>query len=74
MDYIEQYRQLIDIKPDYHKLEIPYFRASKKRFVFNTKELELWRSEEFGVFRDAPIGSRKEGSNNEKIMCLFIDS
>lgn len=43
MDYIKQYQKLIDIKPDYYKLEIPFFRSSKKRFIFNIEEMEIWK-------------------------------
>jgi hypothetical protein len=68
MNYIMQYHKLINIKPDYHKLIAPYLKPSKKRFVFNVEELELWHIKEFNVFSE----TKKGGNEDKKILCIEL--
>jgi hypothetical protein len=78
MDYLRQYLRLVEVKPVYYELTIPYFRSSQRRFTFNVEELELWRAKEFGVLRpgdaEKPIkgggGNGEEPSSVQKIICL----
>lgn len=41
MDSLIQYRNMIDIKPIYHKLISPYVKPSKKRIILNHIESVL---------------------------------
>jgi len=50
MDKIKQYHDLTEIRPDYHKLNIPLQKLSIKRVRFNKQELELHYNEEFGIY------------------------
>lgn len=50
MDQIRQYQKVTNVKPDYHVLRIPFDRPSKKRIIFNGKELELHYDREFGIY------------------------
>jgi hypothetical protein len=67
MNYIHQYQELLEIKPDYYKLDMPFVKPSQKRFIFNVKELEFYRTQEFGVT------GADESSPAQKIVCLTMD-
>jgi hypothetical protein len=73
MEYLLQYLQLIEVKPTYHKLQIPSLRPSKLRFDFNIKEIELWNSSEFGILTEEQNKKTGGGENgSEKIICMEI--
>ena len=61
MDKIRQYQKLSDIKPSYHKLNIPYHKPSIKRIEFNLKELELYYSDEKEAYETEKKKPKKGG-------------
>jgi|GEM_PF-4439142 len=52
MDKIKQYYEITNVKPDYHTLKLAYYKPSRKRILFNGKELELHYQEEFQTYAD----------------------
>ena len=50
MEKINQYYKITNIKPEYHILDPPYYVPSKKRIIFNGKELELHYLNEFKTY------------------------
>lgn len=52
MEKILQYYKIADIKPEYHTLYMPFYKPSKKRILFNGKELELHFDDEFQVYKE----------------------
>ena len=63
MDKITQYYKLTNIKPDYYTLNLPYYVATKKRIVFNGKELELHYVNEFGVYAETEAKAKAEAKD-----------
>ena len=55
MDKIKQYHKITNIKPEYHILIAPFYNPSRKRIIFNGKELELHYSNEFKMYIDEKI-------------------
>lgn len=66
MQQIKQYHRLNDLKPDYHRLRIPYFVPSKPRIALNLKELELYYSREFGVYMPKRDRNEKIGGGDTR--------
>jgi hypothetical protein len=54
MDKIKQYLQITNIKPEYHILEQPYYKVTKKKLILNGKELELYYLDEFDSYIENP--------------------
>lgn len=80
MDKIKQYYQITNVKPEYYVLISSYFKPSRKRIIFNGKELELHYNDEFKIYLEDELHkfSRKEnliGASeevNEKNLVLLI--
>ena len=72
MDKIRQYNKITDVKPEYYNLYIPMNKASKKKIIFNGKELELHYVKEFGTYVDDPHEFKVGGSEKNKITCLSL--
>lgn len=70
MDKIKQYYKMTNIKPEYHVLEAPYYTPSKKRIIFNGKELELHYSNEFHTYLDED--TFKIGGNENKMIVMNL--
>jgi len=68
MNQIYQYYKITNVKPDYYKLVSPYYNASKKRIIFNGKEVELHYSTEFKIYTEDQ--SKKIGSSELNVLCI----
>ncbi len=73
MNKISQYYKLSEIKPDYHKLLLPYNVSSRKKILFNEKELELHYVNEFKIYIADNFTSKPIKGANENVQILFID-
>ena len=74
MDKITQYYQITNVKPEYYVLDPPYYKASKKRIIFNGKELELHYENEFGAYVENlyKFDPKVLGGYQKKILCINI--
>jgi len=70
MNYIQQYHRLIDVKPDYHRLNVPFLKPSQKRFEANLEEIKVWRTNEFSQKKDG--GAKDDNPRTDRIICLVI--
>lgn len=70
MDKIKQYYKICDIKPEYYNIYDQFTKPSRKKIVFNGRELELYYVNEFGTYVDEPIDYKVGGSEKNKIICL----
>lgn len=70
MDQIILYQKITDIKPDYHRLEIPSQKPSIKRVQFTLKELELHYYSEFKAYLTNSKLKKITGGNDEKITVI----
>lgn len=57
MDKIKQYYNITNIKPDYFELELPLYRATKKRITLNGQELELFYNDELNYYFESDSDS-----------------
>lgn len=76
MEKINQYYKITNVKPEYHRLDPPYYKPSKKRIMFNGKELELHYLNEFKTYiSDETIQDFKKsitgGSDSKKILVIL---
>jgi hypothetical protein len=66
MNRLKQYLRLSEIKPKYHKLEIPFYRPTKKRFNVNISEIELYR-------KNNVLYQIVGGSNSHHLIVYYLD-
>ena len=65
MDKIKQYYQISLVKPEYHIIYPPFYKASLKRIKFNGLELELHYSKEFDSYFTEEELLKTKNINNE---------